>query len=966
MRYKLLIGLLFAAGSTFAQEGETKVFTVPCSEFAITESLIDIEAVAGTGVGDANKEINPIRQRHAMTHLQKEFEADRAVQTTAPYRAAADIVQNFNGIQDNEAGGYTPPDVSGAVGPNHYVQMVNVAMEIYDLEGNSLWGPTVLSQIFPSANNAGDPIVLYDEAADRWFISQFQFDNTIRVGISQTPDPTGAWYWYSYQFPSFPDYPKYSVWSDGYYVSSNMGGTNSAVFEREKMLAGDASAQAVLLQTPNQGSSGFRTALPVDLEGTDDPNRPAMIINCNDDGWGSQTGDHLRIWEFDVDWDTPGNSTLEELITLDVEDFDAVFPGFGFNNIDQPGSENSLDAIGDGLMFPAKFRDFGSHQSLVVCHSVQVDANGRAGVRWYELRDEGSGWSVYQTGTYAPGSDDASRWMGSIGIDAAGNISIAYSVSSTTIYPSLRFTGRYASDPLGDMTLAECVIEDGVGTQNGNRWGDYAQMTVDPVDGFTFWFSGEYTRNTGGSWGTKIAAWQLQTPAAIDLGALEIVEPNSGNLTATEEITITIRNFGLEEQSNFDVSYQIDGGAVVTETYPGTLAVGQEADYTFTATADLSAFGPYEILAYTSIDGDGWEPNDDVTKTVIHYFLQDVGVVSLVAPITQSQSTATETVTVEIMNFGANPASNFPITMEFNGGAAIQETVTGTVNSQETITYTFTATVDMEEVGEYDFYFYTSLTDDGDATNDPYAALVENLTPVYCAGESNCADFNDAILNVTLNNIDNDSGCSDGSYADYTSISTDIAQGGTYTLSSIVGYDDHFVTMWIDLDDSFGFTADEKFVDAMSCATAGTAGTESVTFPLDLTLGMHRMRVRTTYDDNSALDPCADQEWGETEDYMVNVVEPLPDNIARIDDTFALNVTQNSDASELQIMVSGFDGMYRVRLIDATGRLIRSAQFVANGYHTERMDTHTLVQGTYLVVVTSDIFRQTKKVIIAR
>jgi hypothetical protein len=126
------------------------------------------------------------------------------------------------------------------------------------------------------------------------------------------------------------------------------------------------------------------------------------------------------------------------------------------------------------------------------------------------------------------------------------------------------------------------------------------------------------------------------------------------------------------------------------------------------------------------------------------------------------------------------------------------------------------------------------------------------------------------------------------------------------------------------------------------------------------------MRVRTTYDDNSALDPCADQEWGETEDYMVNVVEPLPDNIARIDDTFALNVTQNSDASELQIMVSGFDGMYRVRLIDATGRLIRSAQFVANGYHTERMDTHTLVQGTYLVVVTSDIFRQTKKVIIAR
>ncbi|MFT5247914.1 MAG: hypothetical protein ACI943_002674, partial [Gammaproteobacteria bacterium] len=866
----------------------------------------------------------------------------------------------------SQAGGFSPPDVSGAVGPNHYVQMVNVAMEIYDLEGNSLWGPTVLSQIFPSANNAGDPIVLYDEAADRWFISQFQFDNTIRVGISQTPDPTGAWYWYSYQFPSFPDYPKYSVWSDGYYVSSNMGGTNSAVFEREKMLVGDATAQAILLQTPNQGTSGFRTALPVDLEGTQDPNRPAMIINCNDDGWGSQTGDHLRIWEFDVDWDTPGNSSLDELITLDVEGFDAVFPGFGFNNIDQPGAENSLDAIGDGLMFPAKFRDFGSHQSLVVCHSVQVDDNGRAGVRWYELRDEGSGWSVYQTGTYAPGSDDASRWMGSIGIDAAGNISIAYSVSSTTIYPGLRFTGRYASDPLGDMTLAECVIQDGAGTQNGNRWGDYAQMTVDPVDGFTFWFSGEYTRNSGGSWGTKIAAWQLQTPAAIDLGALEIVEPNSGDLTATEEVTVTIRNYGLEDQSNFDVNYQVDGGTIVTETFTGTLAVGEEADFTFLTTTDMLNFGSYDIVAFTSVDGDGWEPNDDVSKTVIHYFLQDVGVVSLIAPITQSQSTDAETVTIEITNFGANPASNFPITMEFNGGTPIMETVTATVNSQESIQYTFDATVDMEEIGDYDFYFYTSLMGDGDVSNDPYASMVENLIPVYCTGNSDCSSDGDAILNVTLNTIDNDSQCSDGSYGDYTNLSTDIAQGGSYTFSSAVGYDDHFVSMWIDLDDSYSFSANERFVNALSCVTAGTPASESVIFSLDLPLGMHVMRVRTTYDNDGALDPCADQEWGETEDYTINIVEPLPDNLARLDQAFNLNITQNSDASELAIKVSGYTGAYQVMLIDATGRLIRESKFTADGNHTERMDTHALVQGTYLVVVTADIFRQTKKMIIAR
>lgn len=962
MRYLLICAAVFSSFFGFAQQDEPNVFVINCTEFGITPALRDLEVQTPNFEGTF-KEINPIRHRKVINDDPTMAHPDPVLQTNPGNRAAVDLIANFDGTQNNEAGGYWPPDPSGAVGPEHYVQMVNVAMEIFDLEGNSLFGPTMLDAIFPNANNSGDPIVLYDEDAERWFISQFQFDNSIRIGISVSPDPLDEWYWYSFQFPGFPDYPKYSVWDNGYFVSSNMGGTNSAAFERDKMLAGDATAQAILLQTPNQGSNGFRTALPVDLEGVGESGRPAMIINVNDDAWGGQPDDHLRIWEWDIDWTNPGDATLEVMTTLDVADFDGVPSGFGFSNVDQPGADASLDAILDGLMFPAKYRDFGSHASIVCCHAIQVPDNGTYQMRWYELRDEGDGWYVYQQGTYAP--DDTNRWMGSIGIDVAGNISMAYSVSDDQdVYPGLRFTGRYASDPLGEMTLEECPIVDGVGTQTGaNRWGDYAQMTVDPVDGLTFWFTGEYTRNANGAWGTRIAGWQLQTPSAIDLGTLGILTPETGLLTDTELVTVEVRNYGLEDQTNFDISYQVDDGAIVTETYPGTLASGEVDVFPFAATSDMSAFGPYFIKAWTSIEGDGWMANDTTTKTVMHLFPQDVGVVDLTSPVTDQLLTTDETVTVIIENFGSGDASNFPITYSVNGGPEVTETVTGTVPAQGTLEFTFDQGVDMEEVGIYEFYVFTNLDGDFDNENDDYTEEVETLEPAYCWGESNCDGFDDSIRRVRLNEIDNESECGPGGYTDFTNISTVLNMGSTYEFGGTAGYPDHFMSMWIDLNDNYGFEADELFIASLSCPVELQEFFTEWTVPFGLPLGEHRMRVRTNWLEPPA-DACADQEWGETEDYIVIIDEGTSISDAP---EFEVGITQSSDFANAFLNLDSPAGVYEVMIMDAAGRKIRWKQFEKGaGQHTEIVDTRYLVTGAYVVLTTGDSLRNSQKILIQR
>jgi hypothetical protein len=201
--------------------------------------------------------------------------------------------------------------------------------------------------------------------------------------------------------------------------------------------------------------------------------------------------------------------------TLPTTPFNESFTST-WDDIAQPGTTQKLDAIDGVLMYRAQYRRWTGYNSVVLCHAVIVDPTTKqTGLRWYELRQNTTTgvWSIYQQSTYAP--DLHYRWMGSIAMDDNGSIGLAYAVSSSTVSPSLRYTGRNSSDPLGQMTYSETIAIAGSGAQSGiNRYGDYSQTSLDP-DGVTFWHTGEYL--ISGGIRTRIFSFQIPTALATNI-----------------------------------------------------------------------------------------------------------------------------------------------------------------------------------------------------------------------------------------------------------------------------------------------------------------------------------------------------------------------------------------------------------------------------------------------------------------
>ena len=454
---------------------------------------------------------------------------DGALQTVYGPNAMPGVIQNFEGA-DNLAG-VLPPDTNGDVGPNHYVQTVNLHFIIFDKSGNTLYGPANTNTIWQGfggdceTNNDGDPVVLYDPMADRWLISQFAVDGPYYecIAISQTPDPTGSWYRYAFKTSDtkMDDYPKLGVWPDGYYMTANLfennnwAGTGVYAFERDKMLLGQ-SAQMQLFELPAKDWGGM---LPADLDGSTLPpaGAPNYMIEVIDGDWdpANWPNDEIHYHEFHVDWNDPNNTTFNiDPIIVNIAEFDSMpcVTQESRQCIPQNGTSAKLDAIGDRAMFRLAYRNFGDHEAMAFNHTVDA-GGGRAGVRWYELRRSNTAdpWSVHQQSTYAP-DDGLHRWMGSIAMDAVGNMAVGYSVSSSSIFPGIRYAGRLVDDPLNSMAQGEGTIIDGGGAQtsSSNRWGDYSMLAVDPTDDCTFWFTTEYYKTTSSyNWTTRIASFKF-------------------------------------------------------------------------------------------------------------------------------------------------------------------------------------------------------------------------------------------------------------------------------------------------------------------------------------------------------------------------------------------------------------------------------------------------------------------------
>jgi hypothetical protein len=453
--------------------------------------------------------------------------ADKSV--SAP-SALAEIKAATNGTPVDPSFRVAPPDTTGAVGPNHYVQWVNLRYAIYTLTRDASNNITAFNLVpgFPKngnvvwsgfggrcqSDNDGDPIVQYDQLADRWILTQFAVSATPYtqcVAVSQTSDPTGNYFRYSYSYSrNFNDYPKMGVWPDAYYITYNMFrngasfvGNQVCAFERAQMLVGGAARQACAMT-----SNANHSLEPADLEGTTLP--PAGSPNF----LMSITSTAVNFWRFAVNWGTGTGTLTGPTAVAGVAAFSRACGGG--TCIPQPGTTNQLDSLADRLMYRLSYRNLGTREALVINHSVTSGSG--VGVRWYELTNAAGQTLasappvVRQQGTFAPTNDF--RWMGSAAMDKSGGIAIGYNISnSTTIVPSIRYAYRGPADPLGTLGNETTILAgSGIQTATLTRWGDYSTIAIDPVDNCTFIFTSQYQPANGNfNWNTWIHSFKLST-----------------------------------------------------------------------------------------------------------------------------------------------------------------------------------------------------------------------------------------------------------------------------------------------------------------------------------------------------------------------------------------------------------------------------------------------------------------------
>jgi hypothetical protein len=455
-------------------------------------------------------------------------------------------LQSFNGLSLN---GSLPPDTNADVSDTHVIQWVNTQWNVFNkltglpigapMEGNVFWAG------FGGAcesTDAGDPIVLYDDAAERWVFSQFTGSAVPRqcFAISQTSDPMGPYSRYEFVFPRFNDYPHIGIWQDastgrdGYYFvvhefqGETFQGAAFVAVDRNRMLAGAPASQVSMLRFPGIDAYG---ALPAHLEGTAKARSGACAPFVHFD---SSTSDYL-FWDLCADWTTPANSTLSTTPTR-------VAASAPFSNAigdsPQAGTTQGLDTFAQNLMYRASARAFPpgapTETSVVVNHTVNAGGT-ELGVRWahFDLRAPAvvEGDAVFadgfeppvaaapvllakglvEDGVYSPDADN--RWMGGINIDRNGYLGVGYSVSSATLNPQIRYTGRTFATPPGTLLdEASCTagIANGSQLSTSGRWGDYASMSTDPEDECTFWFTSEYLATTSNAgWTTRICSFRF-------------------------------------------------------------------------------------------------------------------------------------------------------------------------------------------------------------------------------------------------------------------------------------------------------------------------------------------------------------------------------------------------------------------------------------------------------------------------
>lgn len=556
------------------------------------------------------REENPPRN----TGIKHSNAPDPVVQSTLAPLAVPATILNFDGIAfPGVACNCAPPDTNGEVGATQYAQIVNEGYQVFNKStGASQLGPVSIVTLWNGFggvcqnNGAGDPVLLYDQIANRWVVSQFagvSVPTDECIAVSTSSDATGSYNRYGFHLgANFFDYPKLSDWPDAYYMSMNVFNSSGTAFlgpqpfafDRSKMLAG---LSATFITTSGPLGSGVDPFLPADLDGSTLPPAGAPNSFVGFPGGGAYTTYH-----FHVDFATPANATWTTFASPAAAAFTQLCP-LTRSCVPQPGTSSGLDAIADRLMFRLAYRNFGDHESVV--GNYTVSSGGVAGVRWFELRNVTSGpETVNQQSTYQP--DTTWRWMGSAAMDHNGDIAVGFSASSASIFPQIRYAGRLAGDPLNQLAQGETHLFDGTGSQTGtvNRWGDYSDLTIDPVDDCTFWYTNEYYATTSSfNWRTRIGNFKFSgcgsssptVPGAPTLSA------SAGN--AVVHLSWTAPSDGGSPITNYKVYRSTSSGA---ETLLTTL--GNVTTYDDGAVTNGTTYF-YKVSAVNAV-GEGAQSNE--------------------------------------------------------------------------------------------------------------------------------------------------------------------------------------------------------------------------------------------------------------------------------------------------------------------------------------------------------------------
>lgn len=887
----------------------------------------------------------------------------------------------------------TPSDPTGAVGKNHYVNAWNSEFAIWDKQGNVLVPGSSLASIAGTFTNEtdGDPIVFYDETADRFIVMQFSAERSsptppaLLFAVSQGPDPVNSgWYTYRFDIEALPDYPKISLWNDGYYITTNKDALSPQgeeivyVLERDKMLEGADNVRILGFPLPGIRNNGFYSPAGFSVVGKDlPPPGNAPIIYLQDDEWAGVNEDHLKLWLINVDWNTPASSTISESqeITNGVSPFTATFDGGGFQNLPQPGDAVDIDALQGAMMYMTQYRRFSGYNSVVMNFVVDVEPSPakHAGIRWYELRQAGDGapWIVYQEGTYAP--DKSDRFSGSIGIDKTGNIGLGFTVVNDDVrqpvFPSIRYTGRYSNDPPGLMSIEEQTIIEGQSPQPRpeGRYGDYAHLSIDPVDGITFWHNAEYFEGLDRI--NKVGVFRFAATEGNDLGAVSRVTPQSATLTSNEQISVKLRNFGLNPQSNFEVSYSINGGPEVTETFTETISAETSATFTFDQTADLSVIGEtYIITISTNLENDANPENDSIETQVKNLPPKDVGVTSIDAPFTSEDLSSTEVVTITVENFGGEPQQNFPVSYQVGNNAVVTETFNQVLPVGEIAVYNFNRTANFSSSGRYLVEARTNLENDFDPTNDEETTSISNLE---CIPDGSDCSAGDGIFYFALGEFMNERiPCTTG-YIDFSEGSTDLDRSEnlhTVTVKTNFAEDDvEKFSMWIDFNDNAVFEEEERLITSEVIPGVDIAYSYDFNIPADARLGQHLLRIRAgdTSFAGDLNDPCSLMTYGTTHDYSVNIIDKNLDV-----DNFLLNeaelvVVSYGNSLYRAIMETSFEEPLRITVHNVLGQKLIENRILNDGdAYVYELDMSYAAPGVYLLRVGNNKNGKVKRFIV--